>query len=470
MQNLFKHPAKVRRNLSVEKAKTSFEQYAIWPEVAGVSSSGGGVWVAGRIIGILDGGFVLQDESSRMDLEFAEKVNAGDIVEVLLGREERVAEGGKKVMVFLAKEVKVLTPCATDFFVGKSSPNYLKAVIDLKFRENLKKRMMVVDKIRKFFSNEGFLEVETPQMVRLPGMEPYLDVFKTGFTGWNRAEGGVAEPVAEDMYLITSPEYAMKKLLVAGFEKIFQICRSFRNKENLSELHNPEFTILEWYRAYSSYEEIMDDTERLVLWLAQEVSASADLTFNGHNVNLFAPWPRVKVKDLFKDLAGIPYEEFEDPGKFREAVLRKGYKVGKDAPYEDLFFVVFLNEIEPRLGLEKPVIVYEYPVQMAALSRKCEDDPRYAERFEVYVAGVEICNAFSELNDYVEQGRRLEEERKERAKLGKADYPVDQSFVSALQFGMPPSGGIALGVDRLAMLLTGTGDINDIIFFPFKDL
>ena len=162
--------------------------------------------------------------------------------------------------------------------------------------------------------------------------------------------------------------------------------------------------------------------------------------------------------------------DFEDINHFRKIVKEKGYEVDEKTPYEDLFFKVFLNEIEPKLGFDKPVIAYEYPVSMAALSKKCAENPNYAERFEVYIAGVELCNAFTELNDPHEQLERFEQERKERQAMGKDDYPVDQSFISALEFGMPPSGGNALGVDRLVMLLTDTPDIRDVMYFPFRDL
>ena len=265
-------------------------------------------------------------------------------------------------------------------------------------------------------------------------------------------------------------ELSMKKLLVAGHEKIFQIAKTFRNKESESTLHNPEFTMLEWYRAYASYEDWMRDVEELVSQLAKNLLGEKRINFGGHAVDVSAPWERVKVKDLFKQYAHIEYEDFEDLERFRAVAIKKQYKVTRQSSYDDIFFAIFLNEIEPQLGIKKPVIVYEYPVQMAALAKKCEHDSRYAERAEVYIAGVELCNGFSELNDPVEQRVRLEAERAERQKLGKEDYAVDQSFIRALEFGMPPSGGVALGVDRLVMLLTGAQDINQVLFFPHKDL
>jgi len=476
LKKVQKFPARTRRNCSAFELKQSFEQ---WLGGAGntlkVQSTFKVRWIAGRIVGILDDGFVLQDESGRVDLYFDEEVNVGDIVEVKVGFEDNEVGGGSGALtpgelrtpgVFQDKpsvlEICVLVPCTADFFIRKSDPNYKKMVVDRLVGEKFLEREKIVDSIRDFFKERKFNEVDTPQMVRLPGMEPYLDVFKTEFIDMEGEE--------ERMFLITSPEYALKKLLVGGYEKVFQICKSFRNKETDSNLHNPEFTLLEWYRSYASYEEIMKDTEELVESLAIQKNGKAKIVYQGREINVETPWPRKRVKDLFKELAGIDYPVFENTKKLFEAAREKGYRVESKHTYDDVFFIIFMNEIEPKLGFEKPVIVYEYPVSMAALSKKCEGDEKYAERFEAYVAGVELCNAFTELNDPVEQKKRLELEREERKKLGKIDYPVDQSFISALEFGMPPAGGNALGVDRLVMLLTDSSDIRDVVMFPFRDL
>ncbi len=438
--------------------------------------------VAGRVIGIIDDGFVLQDVSGRVDILYDGEVNPGDIVEVEVGVYERggVENDLKGCFAPLRSDgfaqnhlkgcfaplrcngVRVLAPCRGDFFIRKDDPNYKKMIVDQNLVEKIKERGRVVECIRSFFKDRNFLEVETPQIVNLPGMEPYLDPFKTTFFDQSGSQCS--------QYLITSPEYAMKKILVSGEEKIFQICRSFRNRETDSEFHNPEFTLLEWYRSYASYEDIMRDTEQLVEYTTNEILGEPQILYKGSKVDVSIPWPRIKVKDLFKDYAGIDHEVFEDPEKLRMAVKEKGYKVDENTPYDDLFFYVFMNEIEPNLGFEKPVIVYEYPASMAALSKKCENDPAYAERFEVYIAGVELCNAFTELNDPVEQKLRLEEERQQRLEMGKDDYDVDQSFIGALELGMPPAGGNALGVDRLAMLITDTHDVRDMMYFPFRDL
>jgi len=265
-------------------------------------------------------------------------------------------------------------------------------------------------------------------------------------------------------------------LLVGGMEKIFQITKAFRNKETFSERHNPEFTILEWYRAYASYLEIMDDTEELVkdLWLRHgargEDGELKKMLYKGAEVDLISSWRRIKVIDAFEEFAGIGREDFLDLERFRAVVLEKGYKVDEMTSFDDLFFLVFMNEIEPKLGLEVPVILYDYPKSMAALSKRCAEDVRFAERFEVYVGGLELCNAFTELNDPTEQKSRLEMEKMERGSLGKELYDVDRTFIEALKFGMPPAGGNALGVDRLIMLLVGEEDIRNVLYFPHRDL
>lgn len=425
------------------------------------------VWVAGRIVGILDGGFVLQDESERMNIAHLNDVNVGDIVEVLLSGEKKVDEEIVVTVSFVAKEVCVLAPCVDDFYVGSSSENYKKLMIDLALKEKFLMRQKLLRGLREFFWDQGFVETETPELVRLPGMEPYLDVFETAFQPV--AHEGLA-PQKEQMFLITSPEYAMKKLLVGGYENIFQVTKSFRNKEHLSSLHNPEFTIVEWYRAYSDYRRIMEDTENLVYELAMKANGKGVVFYKDFVVDVKPPWVRMTVLEAFEKFAGIDKKTFEDEAAFKMAAQKKGYAVTEETSFDDAFFLIFMNEIEPKLGTEKPVLLHEYPVSMAALSKKCDHDPKYAERFETYIAGLELSNGFTELNDPVEQQARLEYEHEERLKMGKQDYPVDQSFIRALQLGMPPSGGIALGVDRLMMLLTNTPDINQMILFPHQEL
>ncbi len=457
----FRYPSRTRRNALIAQARSL--------------SPSAEIWLAGRVIGILDDGFVLQDNSGRTDVFFPvntqrEGFEVGDILEVRIVPVKNNGEFSRPDLpldaVFLqSHELFLLAPCTSEFFIRREDPNYRKAVVDLHCKERLIRRTLIFQKIREFFHQEGFVEADTPSLVRLPGMEPYLDVFKTRlFPDPDKKK------TPQDFYLVTSPEYALKKLLVGGFEKVFQIARSFRNKETDSMTHNPEFSLLEWYRAYASYVDIMDDTERLLKFLAVELFSKPEISYLGHRIDLRAPWKRLRVREAFEMYAGVSSEDFEDPTKFKELAAKRGYVVADESTYDDAFFLIFMNEIEQKLGFDQPVILYEYPASMAALSKVCEENPKYAERFEVYIAGMELANAFTELNDPVEQGKRLEAERLERQKLGKDDYPVDRRFLEALELGMPPSGGIALGVDRLVMLFTDTPDIQNVLFFPLRDL
>jgi lysyl-tRNA synthetase class 2 len=321
--------------------------------------------------------------------------------------------------------------------------------------EPLLLRERVLDTIRAFFKDRGFREVETPLLVAHPGMEPQLEVFETRLV---TARGREARA-----FLTTSPEYAMKKLLAAGLERIFQLGKAFRNREEISAGHNPEFTILEWYRANADYRAIMADCEELLLALL----GGTTLSYRGESVDCRPPWPRLSVRDAFLTHAGV---DLERPGALEAAGRERGYAVDPGTTREQLYHQLFLNEVEPGLGRPKPTILHDYPIEMAALARRKASDPRYAERFELYVAGVELGNAFSELTDPVEQRRRLEAEREERRRAGRVLYDIDDDFIAALEAGVPPSAGIAVGVDRLVMLLADRPSIRDVLWFPAEEL
>lgn len=328
----------------------------------------------------------------------------------------------------------------------------------MKSIENAKKRVRIFAFLRRFFTEREFLEVDTPLLVRLPGMEPYLDPFQTEFV----SVFGERNP----MYLITSPEYAMKKLLAAGYERIFQLGKCFRNKETGSDLHNPEFTLLEWYRIHANYEDLMRDTADLLRFLAGEIFGGSVFSYQGKKIDV-SHVEIFTMQEIFQKYTGIGREDFEDEKRFF-AYFELRYRSHHipDRNFQDLFFLVFLNEIERHLGFPHPVIVKDYPACMAALSKVRGN---YAERFELYIAGMELANAFSELTDGIEQRRRLEEERVLRRQLDKLDYPVDEKFIEAVS-RMPESAGIALGADRLIMLFLDVKNIGEVAFFPFGEL
>lgn len=328
-------------------------------------------------------------------------------------------------------------------------------------------RGRVIKAIRAFFDARDFAEVETPLLVAAPGMEPYLDVFETRLK--------TARGAAHRAFLTTSPEYAMKKLLVAGLPRIYQVCKSFRNGEEISRGHNPEFTILEWYRAHADYRAIMADCEELFRSIWRDIHPVGDvsraaLLVGGDTVSLAPPWERLTVREAFTRYAGTDLDAIGGESAMRAHLEAKGFHVTAETTWEQGYHQIFLNEIEPYLGRRVPTILYDYPASMAALARRKPDDPRYAERFEIYIAGIELGNAFSELTDADEQLARLEEERAERAALGKTLYEIDADFIAALRAGMPPSGGIAIGVDRVVMLFAGVGSIQETLWFPAGDL
>jgi len=326
-------------------------------------------------------------------------------------------------------------------------------------RQNLQARAKAAAAVRAFFDAQGYTEVETPLVVAKPGMEPHLDPFETA----------VLDPFGNryPAYLITSPEYAMKKLLAAGFPKIYQLARCFRNGEAFVGRHNPEFTMLEWYRTGTDYLGIMDETEALVKDVAAKTVWKTLVERNGRLIDLAKPWERLTVRDAMRMHAGVDLDAaLSDKGILRAKAAELGHALPEDVSWDDAFFSVFLNAVEPKLGVERPTFLYEYPVSMAALSKASERDSRYAERFELYIGGLEIANAFTELTDAKEQRRRLEEERELRKKLGRADYGPDEDFLAALEEGMPEAGGIALGFDRLLMLLLGEEDIRHVMAFP----
>jgi len=341
-------------------------------------------------------------------------------------------------------------------------PNWKRCRFNNALRSRLEKRSEIVFGIREFFRGRGFLEVETPTVVALPGMEPNLEPFRTEVTRNDGARFAA--------HLITSPEYACKKLLASGFKRIFEITRCYRNGEPWDGGHNPEFTMIEWYRAGADYTAIMADTEELVADLARRFRGGTEITYQGKQIDVAAPWERLTVAEAFDRFTGIDLPAMiDDPERFRQALAERGLEAGDGDTFDDMFFRVFLRDIEPKLGAERPVILYEYPRQMAALARMKAADPRFAERFEAYVCGLELCNAFSELTDAAEQVRRLEEEAAERARLGRHEYPIDRQFIEAVGM-MPEAAGIALGVDRLVMLLTDAPTIKDVLFFPATDI
>lgn len=325
-------------------------------------------------------------------------------------------------------------------------------------RPYLEKRMALIKAVRAYFDEQHFYEVETPALQLSPVMDTHIHAFKTELLGVDLQH-------ERDLYLHTSPEFAMKKLMVAGIDKLYQLCHVFRNGEG-SRLHSPEFTMIEWYRAPGSYEDIMDDCIGLLRFCAEKLGIDSYSQNNTH-CDPFQDWQRLSVSEAFKHYAAINLAQYlDDRDGFQDAIAEQGIRVAADDRWDDLFFRVMAEKIEPYLGREVPTILYDYPAAMASLSRKKPQDPRFAERFELYICGIELANAFSELTHAGEQRQRFQEDMALKNELYGKTYPLDEDFIAALEYGLPDSGGIALGIDRLAMLACGTDDIHNVLWAP----
>ncbi len=358
-----------------------------------------------------------------------DRVRAGDIVEL----------GDDGIL-------RQLTPNRTE----ARSSTWMERTLDPRRRRGVAMRTRVESAIREFFLGRAFLETRTPLLVPSPGMEPHIRPFKIDGLG---------------SYLPTSPEFAMKRLLAGGLERIFQICPAFRDEPE-SITHHPEFTMLEWYRAYAGYEDIMRDTEELFDFLAQKIHGKPVVRFQGQEISVAAPWPRLRVRDLFRDRAGIELTEVKDAARFAELCRDRGLPADPlREDWDDLYFKIWLNLIEPTLPADRAVFVTRYPASQAALS-VIDSDPdgsRWARRFEAYAGGLELGNAFEELTDPTEQRKRFEKDMDLRERLYGATFPrspLDEGFLHSLSEGMPPAGGIAMGVDRIVMLLADEPDIR----------
>jgi len=325
-------------------------------------------------------------------------------------------------------------------------------------RPFLEIRQRVLRALRSTFEAQNFDEVETPALQISPGNETHLHAFKTVFVDPHAG-------VKQNYYLHTSPEFTMKKLLVAGASKIFQLSHVFRNGERSSR-HHPEFSMLEWYRAGATLVEIKQDCIDLVRAAATAANRKI-FAAHGMECDPFGEWETLSVPDAFQRYASIDLMmTIGDTPALRQQVEKAGFRATAEDTWDDLFFRVMGERIEPHLGRLRPTFLCDYPVSMAALARPKRDDPRLAERFELYICGYELANAFDELIDAPEQKRRFEADMDEKEKIYGERYPVDADFIAALTYGMPESAGIALGFDRLVMLCAGTEDIANVLWAP----
>lgn len=324
-------------------------------------------------------------------------------------------------------------------------------------------RNRMIAALRAFFAERDFVEVETAALQVSPGNEAHLHAFSTELMGLDQRSAR--------LYLHTSPEFAAKKLLAAGEPRLFVFAHVFRNRER-GALHHPEFTMLEWYRAHAPYQVLMDDCAALLACAAEAVQAKR-LSFRGRDCDPFATPERLTLAKAFDRFAGIDLlatvsVDATDRDAFAAAAARAGIRLAEDDTWSDIFSRVLVERIEPHLGLGRPTLLIEYPTAEAALARRKPDDPRVAERFELYACGVELANAFGELTDAAEQRLRFESEMTERMRVYGDRYPIDEDFLAALA-AMPPASGIALGFDRLVMLATGASRIEQVLWTPVAE-
>ena len=413
--------------------------------------------IAGRVIARREMGKLvfldLVDRSGRIQLLCDTSrtgpidVDLGDIVGVI-GSPARAKRGEPSVAVDELELLAKIKRPLPDTFHGLTDvetryrQRYLDLLMNEETRADFELRTRIVAAVRSYLDEQGFLEVETPVL------QP-------------RYGGGFAEPFVThynaldaDYYLRIATELYLKRLIVGGLEKVYELGKDFRN-EGLSYKHVPEFTMLEWYEAYTDYRDQMERVERLIESVARETTGGTTTRYRGHEVDLKAPWRRIKLVDALEE-QGL---WTRDPDDLRGRLNGRGVDTSHDASWAQLLDHALSHYVEP--ALIEPTILFDYPVELSPFARATDEDPEIVERFEYFVGGTELGNAFSELNDPDEQAARFEQQA---AEVG--GEPGDPDYVEALGYGMPPTGGVGLGIDRLTMVLAGRDNIRDVVLFP----
>jgi lysyl-tRNA synthetase class 2 len=413
--------------------------------------------IAGRVIARREMGKLvfldLVDRSGRIQLLCDTSrtgpidVDLGDIVGVI-GSPARAKRGEPSVAVDELELLAKIKRPLPDTFHGLTDvetryrQRYLDLLMNEETRADFELRTRIVAAVRSYLDEQGFLEVETPVL------QP-------------RYGGGFAEPFVThynaldaDYYLRIATELYLKRLIVGGLEKVYELGKDFRN-EGLSYKHVPEFTMLEWYEAYTDYRDQMERVERLIESVARETTGGTTTRYRGHEVDLKAPWRRIKLVDALEE-QGL---WTRDPDDLRGRLNGRGVDTSHDASWAQLLDHALSHYVEP--ALIEPTILFDYPVELSPFARATDEDPQIVERFEYFVGGTELGNAFSELNDPDEQAARFEQQA---AEVG--GEPGDPDYVEALAYGMPPTGGVGLGIDRLTMVLAGRDNIRDVVLFP----
>lgn len=327
---------------------------------------------------------------------------------------------------------------------------YLDLMVNPSVREIFIKRSKVVQSIRNFLDDKGFLEVETPIMQPIPG-------------------GATARPfithhnaLHRDFYLRIAPELYLKRLLVGGLEKVYELSRNFRN-EGISTKHNPEFTMLELYEAYGDYHSIMQITEELIVYILKDVLGTLEIEYRGNKIDFTPPWKRISMYKTIEDAVGIRIDKIS-PKDFNKVVKKYNLNIKGSIDKGEIINELFEKFVEPTLI--QPTFVLDYPLELSPLSKQKKDNPELVERFELFISSMELANAFTELNDPAEQKRRFEEQVAKKEAGDMESHFMDKDYIEALEYGMPPAGGLGIGIDRLMMLLTNSDSIKEVILFP----
>ena len=360
----------------------------------------------------------------------------------------------------LASELKLL--CKTirplpEKFHGLKDPEkryrqrYLDLVMNADVRDLFVKRSRIIQEVRNFFLERDFLEVETPMMQPIPGGAE-AEPFKTHHNA-----------LGMDLYLRIAPELYLKRLVVGGFERVFEINRNFRN-EGISTQHNPEFTMLEFYQAYATFSDLMELTEQLVSNVARAVTGSTVLSYQNSRIELAGPWHRITLQKALADIGGIDSGLLNDKDALLDFAAQNGIKITKTGRLGKVITKLFDVLVEPKLI--QPTFITGYPAEVSPLSRRSDEEPDITERFELFIAGREIANGFSELNDPVDQKARFVQQVENRKAGDEEAHLMDEDYIEALEYGMPPTAGEGIGIDRLVMLLTDAASIREVILFP----
>ncbi|PLX99387.1 MAG: lysine--tRNA ligase [Desulfuromonas sp.] len=428
--------------------------------------------VAGRIMAMRDFGkaaFVqLQDRSGRLQIYIAKqqvgddhfeqfrKFDVGDIIGVS-GQPFRTKTDELSLR---ASSVRILTKSLqplpekwhglTDVET-RYRQRYVDLIVNPDVREVFRKRSAIIRLIREYMQENDFLEVETPMMQQIAGgatAKPFVTHHNT---------------LKMDLFLRIAPELYLKRLVVGGFDRVFEINRNFRN-EGISIQHNPEFTMMEFYQAYATYEDLMDFTERLICHVAEQVVGALKFPYGGKDVDLSAPWERLTVREAIVKYSDLEMADLDDRPKLLDFANEKGLELDKSIGHGKLLTEIFDEVAEPQLW--NPVFITEYPTDVSPLSRRNDENPEVVDRFELFIVGRELANAFSELNDPIDQKGRFEDQLKEKEAGDDEAHAMDEDYIRALEYGLPPTAGEGIGIDRLVMLLTDSASIRDVILFP----